>query len=154
MTKKVCWTFVLAVAIVAPLVAVAATGDIDLKKIKCPISGQPVKENATAEHNKATVYFCCGKCPAAFEKNVEKFAAKANHQIFATKQVKQVNCPKSGQPINEETEIEVDGVKVAFCCNNCKTWALDLPEPEQVEKIFSKESFKKGFELVEKEDES
>ena len=40
--------------------------------------------------------------------------------MLGTGQMQQVACPLSGKPCNAEQTTEVDGVKVAFCCGNCK----------------------------------
>ena len=39
---------------------------------------------------------------------------------MATKQYEQKACPFSGGKLNPETAVSVAGVKVCFCCNNCK----------------------------------
>ena len=43
---------------------------------ECPVSGKPIKAEHVVEHKGKKVYFCCPNCPAAFEKNPEKFTAK------------------------------------------------------------------------------
>ena len=45
-------------------------------QIKCPVSGQPINVKQTVDYKGAKVYFCCDKCPAAFEKDPSKFTAK------------------------------------------------------------------------------
>lgn len=122
----------------------------DLKGIKCPVSGKPAAEDHSVSYKGAKVYFCCPNCPKAFEKDTAKFATKANHQLAATGQAKQVKCPLSGEDLNEATAIKVDGVEVAFCCNNCKGKIQKSKSDEQVVLIFSDAAFKKAFE-VEKE---
>lgn len=43
---------------------------------KCPVSGKPINVKQKTEYKGKSVYFCCGNCPKAFEKDPEKFAAK------------------------------------------------------------------------------
>ena len=43
---------------------------------KCPVSGKPIDPEKTVEYKGKKVYFCCPNCPAAFEKDPEKFADK------------------------------------------------------------------------------
>ncbi len=52
----------------------------------------------------------------------------------------QVACPFSGKPVNPEAVSEIDGVKVGFCCNNCKGKFEKDPEKslEKVAKIKAK----------------
>jgi len=43
---------------------------------KCPVSGKPIDPQYSAEYKGEKVYFCCPNCPAAFEKDPEKYADK------------------------------------------------------------------------------
>jgi hypothetical protein len=129
----------------------AESEKVDLTKIKCVVSGKAINPQATAEYKEAHVYFCCEGCPKAFAEDTKKFAAKANHQLVATKQAKQVACPMSGKELNAETTIEVSGVDVAFCCNNCKAAASKEEGAKQVELLFDDKKFEKGFKIAKKE---
>ncbi len=115
--------------------------------VKCPVSGKAVNPEAKVSFNGGDVYFCCMNCPKAFEANKEKFTAKANHQLFQTKQLKQVACPLAGKPTNPATEIEVAGTKVSFCCNNCKGKVANASGDEQLELVFGAKN--KGFKAAE-----
>jgi YHS domain-containing protein len=42
----------------------------------CPVSGKPISAKQSVEYKGSKVYFCCGGCPEAFNKDPEKFAAK------------------------------------------------------------------------------
>lgn len=42
---------------------------------KCPVSKKPIDVTKSADYKGKKVYFCCGGCPKAFEKDPEKFAA-------------------------------------------------------------------------------
>src|SRR6185436_1305077 len=113
------------------------------KEVKCPVSGKAVTSNDWLEWEKARVYFCCPNCPAAFKKDPSKYAAKAHLQMVQTEQLKQVNCPLTGKPMNPEKTVDVSGVKVVFCCDNCKGTVEKLKGDEQIEKVFKDVS--KGF---------
>lgn len=91
--------------------------------LKCPVSGKPAVAANSVEFDGGKVAFCCQNCPGAFEKDSKKFAAKAHHQMVAAGQFKQTACPFSGKDVAAGTEVEVDGVKVAFCCKNCQAKA-------------------------------
>ena len=101
-------------------------------KASCPMSGKPAKEDAFVEYKGKKVYFCCPGCPSAFEKDPKAVAAKVHHQWLQTGQMVQVACPFSGKPVNPEASCEVGGVKVAFCCNNCKGKVEKAAADEQV----------------------
>jgi hypothetical protein len=118
---------------------------------KCPVSGKDAIDTVAVAYKDAKVYFCCPGCPGAFEKDTAKYAAKANQQLVGTKQAVAVKCPIAGRPINAATAIDVQGVKVAFCCNNCKGKAAKASGDEQLELVFGDAAFKKGFEVKKKE---
>ena len=137
---------------------------VDLSTIKCPISGRAIDETRTVEHKDAKVYFCCPNCINAFKKDPknEKFAAKVNYQLVATKQAKQQACPLSGQKLKDGTEVEVGyaEVKVAFCCPNCQKKANatkdadNEAEDKLVALIFAdEEKFAKAFKIGEEKEE-
>jgi YHS domain-containing protein len=133
----------------AALLACSAVyaADVKLEGILCPVSGKAVKAESSLDYKGGKVYFCCDKCPAAFEKDTANFATKANLQLVATGQAKQVKCPITGKDLNSETAIEVGGVKVAFCCNNCKGKVSKAEGDEQLNLVFGDAAFKKGFEV-------
>ena len=141
------------VASMLMVVALVAFAEEDKKKFdhKCPVSGQPAKEDKTADYKGAKVYFCCENCPKAFEKDTAKFAEKANAQLVATGQFKQVKCPLTGGKLNPEAKAEVAGVTVNFCCNNCKGKVAEAKGDEQLKLVFADKAFDKGFEIVKKE---
>ena len=43
------------------------------RQTKCPVSGKPIDPEHSVEYKGKKVYFCCPNCPAAFEKDPEKF---------------------------------------------------------------------------------
>jgi len=130
--------------------AVNNAGEKKEFKAKCPVSGKDAKETSSVEFNGGKVYFCCDNCPKAFEKDSAKFAAKANHQLAATGQAKEVKCPFTGKELNPDTKISVAGVDVCFCCNNCMGKAEKAKGVEQIQMIFGNTTFKKGFEVKSK----
>ena len=103
----------LAVLLVAGATVVAA--DVDFKKIKCVIADKPADEAKTADYKDGKVYFCCGGCAGKFAKDSKKFAAKANHQLVATKQYEQKGCPMSGKEVNKETLVKFGQTEVGLC---------------------------------------
>jgi YHS domain-containing protein len=135
-----------AVAITASLNAEDAKKD-PLEGILCPVSGKQVKADAAVDYKGAKVYMCCPGCPAGFEKDTAKFAAKANAQLVATGQAKQAKCPISGGPTKEGTEVKVASTKVAFCCKNCQGKVNKAEGDEQLNLVFSDAAFAKGFEV-------
>lgn len=135
------------------LVAVASGDEkIKLDGIKCIVAGAKAAKADNAEAYKdGKVFFCCANCPKAFAKDTAKFATKANHQLIATSQAKQANCPLTGGEVDSGTAISVKGAKIAFCCNNCKGKAEKAEGDAQMEMLFSDKAFAKaGFKVAKK----
>ncbi len=130
-----------------------AENKVNLDGVKCLLQPtKPAAEGKSADWKKGKVYFCCNNCSGAFEKDKEKYAAKANAQLVSTKQYKQQACPISGAKLDDSTAIEVAGAKVAFCCNNCKGKVEAAKGDEQLDLAFGEKAFEKGkFELVKEE---
>lgn len=116
----------------------------DLKGIKCPVSGKAAI-NCTADYKGAKVYFCCGECPDKFKEETAKFAAKANHQLYATKQATLKQCVFTCKKLNGETVIEIEGTKVCFCCEDCKEKATGADD--KIACVFNDKQFANGFEV-------
>lgn len=145
-TMKTRWLLMLAFAGSLFVSSSAFTAEEKEKKefeAKCPVSGAPAKEDKVVEHHGKNIYFCCDNCPKAFAKDPEKFAAKVHHQLAKTVQIVQVACPFSGEAIDADQAIEVDGVKVAFCCEDCKAKAEK--DADALALIFT--DIEKGFTL-------
>jgi YHS domain-containing protein len=119
-----------------------------LAGIKCPISTAQVKERFRYEYRGATLYFCCGHCSKAFERSQEKFTADANAQLVATGQAQQLKCPLTGKKVDPATEISVEGVEVAFCCNDCRKQASDSEGAAQSQMVFNDKAFARGFQVI------
>jgi YHS domain-containing protein len=131
------------VAAMAMLVATLYAAD-KLEGIKCPKSGKPVKEDKTVDYKGGKIYFCCENCPKAFD--AEKDQVKANEQLVATGQFVEKVCPLSGKELDTSTAIEVDGVKVCFCCNMCKGAVSKAEGAKKAEMVFGNKAFDKAFE--------
>lgn len=112
---------------------------------KCPISGADAKKEQAAKYKEKEVYFCCGDCKAAFEKDNTKHVVKANHQLVQTKQYRQAKCPLSGGDLNKEQVAKINGVNVQFCCEKCQGKVAAASAEEQLTMAFSEEAFKKAF---------
>ena len=133
------------VAMVCSAVAVSAAVK-EPKDAKCPVSGKGCNPEKHADFAGGTVFFCCGNCAGAFEKDSAKFAAKAHQQMVSTGQLVQKGCPFSGGPVKDGTKIQVGDAEVGFCCPNCKGKVEKASADEQVTMVFGK--IDKGFALA------
>ena len=86
----------------------------------------------------------------AFKADTAKYATKANHQLVETKQAKLTACPLTGGKLNPETKIQVAGLDVCFCCNNCKGKVEKAKGDEQLDLVFGDKAFEKGFKVEKK----
>uniref|UniRef100_A0A7C4LSL6 YHS domain-containing protein n=1 Tax=Schlesneria paludicola TaxID=360056 RepID=A0A7C4LSL6_9PLAN len=144
------------VSAIAVLVsALALSADEQEKKAefvpKCVVAGTPVKPDKTADYKGAMVQFCCDNCKGKFTAEPAKYQVAANLQLAGTGQFKQVKCPLSGQPSKADRTVDVTGVKVAFCCENCQAKVAEAKGDAQKELVFKNEAFDKAFELVKKD---
>jgi YHS domain-containing protein len=137
------------VALVAIAATVYAADEVKLEGVKCVVNARAAAKAANAvDYKGGKVYFCCMMCPKAFTADTAKFASKGNHQLVATGQAKQEKCPFSGQAVNPDTQIKVEGAEVAFCCDMCKGKAE--ASDEKIELIFNDAAFAKGFKVEKK----
>ncbi len=130
----------------ALLMAVSASAAEPL----CPVKGKAIKKSISVKHNGGDVYFCCPGCKAAFSKakNGGKFAAKANVQLIATGQAKQVNCVvRTNKKVNPAQSITASGVKVGFCCPGCKRKASGLAGAAQTSFLFNNKKFNAAYKV-------
>lgn len=133
-------------AVVAIAMVLRAADGISLEGVKCIMAAsKDAKADNAVDYRGGKVFFCCGNCSKGFSADTAKHAAKANHQLVATKQATQLKCPISGGPLADGTEVKVGGIDVKFCCMNCKAKAEK--SADAVELIFADKAFDKGFEV-------
>lgn len=126
------------------------------KKVEllCPVSGKAADKEHAVDYKGAKVYFCCPNCPKAFKDDPAKFAAKANFQLVASGQFKQAKCPIAGKKVNTEKNIEINGLKVCFCCGGCQGKATKAEGDAKLELVFNDKAFEKGFVKKDKKEKS
>lgn len=141
----------LVVALGFALTSVYAAEEVKLDGVKCIVNAKAgAKADKSVDYKDGKVYFCCGNCPKAFEKDKAKYATKANYQLVRTGQAKQEKCPISGQAVDSSKELTIDGAKVQFCCDNCKGKVDKASGDEKLELVFSDKAWDKAGFKVEK----
>lgn len=120
----------------------------DITGVKCfMMPKRDVKEAKSVDHRDGKVFFCCPGCVKKWNKDPAKFETMANLQLVQTGQFKQTKCPISGGDLDEEQFVEVDGVKVHFCCDKCKGKVESAATDDaKRELVFSTKMFENGFE--------
>ena len=116
-------------------------------KAVCPVMDRPIDKSISSDHMGGTVYFCCAKCKTKFDDDSSRYAAKANAQLVATGQAKQVKCPLTGRGLNPEKATAVGGVDVEFCCANCLAKVEKSGDEKAMQLVFAEKPFKTGFEV-------
>lgn len=155
---RVLFSVILGLALFVPgSVADEKTGDAKKPgekrefKATCPVSGADAKREQAVDYKEKKVFFCCEKCKAAYEKEPAKYAQKANWQLAQTRQFVQTKCPLSGGAVDKAQAVEIGGVKVAFCCGDCKGKAAAAKGDDQVAMVFADDVFAKAFEARKRE---
>jgi YHS domain-containing protein len=84
-------------------------------QVTCPVSGKMIDKKVFIEKDGKKIYFCCKDCPAPYEKDPAKYAAKlAGAYTYQTK------CPVTGEDISPGAFATLDtGMKIYFCCGGC-----------------------------------
>ena len=113
----------------------------------CPCSGRKAAADVTVDYKGGKVHFCCPRCAEKFSKDPAKYAAKANMQLVATGQAKQIACPLTGKPARDDVTVTVAGADVHLCCNGCKAKLSKAAEGKQIEMIYGK-NFDRAFKVV------
>lgn len=121
----------------------------DLTHAKCPVVGGKAMAGTSVDYKGGKVYFCCSGCDDEFLKNPEKYAAKANYQLFVTGQAKQIACPLAGEPVDKTVTAKVGDATVSFCCSSCRDSVAELADDDaKIEMVFNDEAFAKAFKVV------
>jgi hypothetical protein len=140
------------IAAIAASVLVAAgslrAADEEKPALKCPVSGKAASADHVVAFNGGEVQFCCPNCPKAFTANEKKFAGKANLQLVQSKQLKQIKCPLTGRPCAADKVVDVEGAKIAVCCNGCLGKMKKLAGDDLINALLADTS--KGFEPAKK----
>jgi YHS domain-containing protein len=111
------------------------------------VSGKPIDKSASSDFGGGKVWFCCTKCKAKFDANNSKFVAKANLQLAASGQAKQIACPLTGKPLDASKTVNVAGVDVQFCCDKCKAKVAAAEGDKQIQLVFASKAFDKGYKV-------
>ncbi len=106
-----------------------------------------IGESCCDDVGSAKVYLKCGSCAKQFKEHTAKYATKANLQLVATGQAKQIACPISGQKTDGKRIVQVAGLKVAVFCGGCEHEVQTAKPKDRIELVFGKKAFAKGFAL-------
>ncbi len=120
---------------------------IDLTNIKCIVNPESgVSKDVAVDYQGGKLFFCCAKCASAFGSKPREHAVAANQQLLQTGQYVQTACPISGGAASDDHAVEVAGVKVKVCCNQCvaKINSADS-DAAKAKLVFGTESFAKAF---------
>lgn len=115
----------------------------------CLLSGEAANPEFSLTYHGGKLHFCCESCQQAFTADPAKYAAKANHHLYATGQAQAVSCAFTGRKLKPEIKVSVGGVELPLCCQGCKKTAEEVADGDaRIELIFSGEQFNKYFRVV------
>jgi YHS domain-containing protein len=132
------------------LFGASVIAEVELKGVNCVVAPKAATLDKSAKYKEGQVYFCCGNCQGKFNSEPAKFATKANHQLVASKQYEQKNCPLTGKAVDAAQKTKVGEVEVAFCCGNCKGAVEKQEGDKKLEMVFADKAFDKNFAKVTK----
>lgn len=116
---------------------------------RCLLSGDPADSEFTLNYQGGKVHFCCEDCRQQFTADPGKYAAKANHHLYATGQAQAVTCAFTGRKLKPEITVSVSGVDLPLCCQGCQAKAEEVADgDDRIELIFSSEQFSKYFRVT------
>jgi YHS domain-containing protein len=113
--------------------------------LACPVTGEPADSRFAAAYKGARVYFASQEARREFQEQPRAFASLANAQLAVSGQAEQTKCPLEGRPVARSLFLNVAGVDVAFCCEECQKKAALAPADEAHDLIFAEAPFKKAF---------
>ena len=133
---------ILFIIALSSLVFALEAGEKELT-VKCVVSGEEVDKDEYTKYKDGKVYFCCAGCKSDFEEDASKFTTAANYQLVATGQYVQESCPLTARNNKADKQVDVDGLAVTFCCNNCLKKAKK--STDKLSMLFSDATFDKSF---------
>jgi len=84
-------------------------------QVKCPVSGEEIDEQVTADYNGKKVAFCCKSCKKKFVADPAKYQAR-----LASAYTYQTKCPITGETITPSSfTVLPTGETIYYCCNGC-----------------------------------
>jgi YHS domain-containing protein len=125
---------------------------------KCPImGGTVVPESFVTYEDKeknvhGRVYMCCDGCSKKVEANLAELYQKFYRTDPKTgkskepKDLKNAECPMTGEPVAENASIEYNGMIVHFCCPECAKGFLKDPDGKLAKLLPEKELEKYKYE--------
>lgn len=99
---------------------------VDTKNKACPVMGETLEADAkqvTVQGHKIGI--CCGGCDKKMKKAANHYIALAMDPNLV--EARNKKCPISGNDVNRNSTLIVDGVLVDFCCDKCVAAAEKEP---------------------------
>jgi YHS domain-containing protein len=107
--------------------AAIATQKASYPLTTCVVSGKPLASPGMTPVDKLVngqlVEFCCGKCPAEFDKSPAEYMKKIQDAVVAAQKDRYPldTCPVSGEKLDAKAISVVQDTKlVKLCCSDCK----------------------------------
>jgi len=105
--------------------------EVSTAQVHCPVTGQVISPEYSAEVNGKRVYFCCGACAPKYKENPARYPAEVQPEagILAHGETAAADlflcpvCAESGDGVHKRKDVkmvDVDGVRYAMCGRDCE----------------------------------
>ena len=144
------WRVLTLLVAVAPLgVKTSNAAEVELPEgVKCIVCDKAPGAEHSADWKDAKVYLACPNCVTTFGADPDEYAVRANAQLVATGQAKQVACPITGRKVKADRTVKVCEFDVKLCCVGCQGRAARVKGDGQLYLVFSNNAFAKGFKVT------
>lgn len=82
-------------------------------QVKCPVTGNPIDPQVSAEFKGRRIYYCCASCDRRFRADPARYMA-----ALAGAYTRQVHCPVTGEFIDPSVRLSPTS-PVYLCCKGC-----------------------------------
>ena len=144
---KVCLYQILFFILLSLATSAALAADPPSAPVLCPVSGKVVaKKEFSAPYQGGTVYFCSAECTRSFQPEKAEHSTRANLQLVATGQAIQVACPVTGEKLDGNLTLDMQGLRIRFCCIGCLGKVNDEQQEDiRLYYVFGNNAFRNGF---------
>lgn len=118
------------------------------QKLLCPVCEKTATMDYSESHRGGKIYFCTGDCVKQFQATPLRYAVLANMQLVSSGQAKQIACPVTGEDIQPNNDLVIDGLTIRFCCIGCRGKVAD-EEQKEIRRyyVFGNNAFRRGFQV-------
>jgi YHS domain-containing protein len=101
---------------------------VDLGNAKCPGMGGNTKDKVFGDFEGVRIHYCCPMCDRGVRSNLGAALRKLGYGYTPSiVDLRNKTCPSTGKPVDGESHIDHEGIRVHFCCPGCDKMFLKDP---------------------------